>query len=135
MPPRRDPASFMWSEAVELLDRAERLHRQFFRPAPPGPRRACWTPPIDVYETEDAVTIVVALPGVGPDQLHVAIEDGVLVVAGERTLPLGCDGIIHRLEIPHGRFERRIELPSGAFRMGRHELTAGCLVLTLDKMG
>ncbi|MCW2243532.1 Hsp20/alpha crystallin family protein [Azospirillum canadense] len=135
MPPRRDPGSFMWSEAVELLDRAERLHRQFFRPAPPGSRRACWTPPVDVYETEDAVMIVVALPGVAADQLDIAVEDGVLVVAGERSLPLGRDGIIHRLEIPHGRFERRIELPAGAFRMGRRDLVAGCLVLALDKMG
>jgi len=134
MPHRRDPGTWMWSEAVELLDRAERLHRQFFRPATPASRRACWTPPIDVYETEDAVVIAVALPGVSADQLEVAIEDGVLVVAGERTLPLGRDGIIHRLEIPHGRFERRIELPPGAYRMGRRDLVAGCLVLALDKM-
>lgn len=134
MPHRRDSGTWMWSEAVELLDRAERLHRQFFRPAPPGPRRSCWTPPIDLYETDDAVVIAVALPGVTADQLEVAIEDGVLVVAGERRLPLGRGGTIHRLEIPHGRFERRIELPPGAFRMGRRELSAGCLVLSLDKM-
>ncbi|NUB17479.1 Hsp20/alpha crystallin family protein, partial [Azospirillum brasilense] len=121
--------------APNRAHQARRLPSQFSRPTPPGPRLACRTPPSAVCETEDAVPSVVALPGAGAEQLHAAVEAGVLVVAGERTLPLGCDGIIHRLEIPHGRFERRLELPAGAFRMGRRELSAGCLGLTLDKMG
>ncbi|AWK86917.1 Hsp20/alpha crystallin family protein [Azospirillum thermophilum] len=131
---RHDPGAWMWTEAVELLDRAERLHRQFFRPAPPAPRCACWTPPMDVYETDDALVVAVALPGVAPDQVEVRLADGVLAVAAERTLPLGRRGAIRRLEIPHGRFERRVELPPGAFRLGGRDLVAGCLVLTLDKL-
>jgi HSP20 family protein len=135
MPSRRDTGSWMWAEAIELLDRAERLHRQFFRPGRPGAASAAWTPPVDVFETAAEIHIVAALPGVMAEQMEVAVEHGVLRLAGERTLPCPRTGAIHRLEIPHGRFERRIELPAGAYEVTRNELVAGCLVLTLRKLG
>jgi HSP20 family molecular chaperone IbpA len=114
-----------------MLDRAERLQRQFFRPG----RTAAWEPPIDVFETEQNIWIVAALPGVGPDQVELTIADGAVIVAGERRLPLEAKALIHRLEIPHGRFERRIPLPSGRYELGQRELTHGCLVLGLRKLG
>ncbi len=43
-------------------------------------------------------------------------------------------GIIRRLEIPYGHFERRIELPAGRFDIARRELVDGCLVLGLRKL-
>ncbi|HYG90320.1 MAG TPA: Hsp20/alpha crystallin family protein [Azospirillum sp.] len=135
MPSRRDSGSWMWAEAVELLDRAERLHRQFFRPGRPNAACATWTPPVDVYETAAEVLVVAALPGVLAGQVEVAVEHGVLRLAGERTLPCPRTGAIHRMEIPHGRFERRVELPAGACEVTRTELVAGCLVLTLRKPG
>ncbi|HEY0836077.1 MAG TPA: Hsp20/alpha crystallin family protein [Azospirillum sp.] len=135
MPSRRDSGTWMWAEAVELLDRAERLHRQFFRPGRPDAPCATWTPPVDVYETAAEIVIVAALPGVLAEQVEVAVEHGVLRLAGERTLPCPRAGAIHRLEIPHGRFERRIELPAGAYEVARNELAAGCLVLALRKLG
>lgn len=130
----------MWADALDLLDRAERAHRIMFRPGPAqqGSRRAttCWEPPIDVYETEDAVWIQVALPGVTPDDVEVRIEGEALVVAGDRPLPLprGSAGTIHRLETPHGCFRRRIGLPPGRYELGRRDLTHGCLTLTLRKL-
>lgn len=129
-----DPHAWMWAEACELLDQAERLQRQFFRPGMAA-RRAAWEPPVDVFETERDLWIVVALPGVAPDGLQVAIQDSALVVAGERPLPAECRaGVIHRVEIPHGWFERRISLPSGRFELGRRELANGCLTVTLRKL-
>jgi hypothetical protein len=60
----------------------------------------------------------------------------VLIVVGERALPTGDrSGLIHRMEIPHGRFERHIELPPGPLELGRRELADGCLVLALRKLG
>ena len=57
-----------------------------------------------------------------------------LVVAGERPMPGRTRaGIIRRLEIPYGHFERRIELPPGRFDVMRRELADGCLVLGLRK--
>jgi HSP20 family molecular chaperone IbpA len=46
----------MWSEALQMLARAERLQREVFNaPGPSG--RAAWEPPVDVLETEDAVLV------------------------------------------------------------------------------
>ena len=130
----RRPPSWMWAEACELLDRAERLQRQFFRPASAA-THATWEPPVDIFETPAALWIVVALPGVGADQVEVRLEGATIVVVGERRLPVqGRAAVLYRLEIPHGRFERRIELPPGRFQVGRRELVDGCLVLSLEKL-
>jgi HSP20 family protein len=131
----RDPGAWMWAEACELLDRAERLHRQFFVPQRPEGRRPTWEPPVDLLETEDELWICVALPGVAKEQLEVLVEGGVLVVTGERPMPGRTRGTrIHRLEIPYGRFERRIELPPGRFDVVQRELVDGCLTLGLRKL-
>jgi HSP20 family molecular chaperone IbpA len=128
--PFRNPPMSMWAEACEILDRAENLRRQFYQPS----RVASWEPPIDVYETERDLWIVVALPGVGADQFRIAVSDGVVIVAGERRLPIQSRAVIHRLEIPHGSFERRIKLPAGRYEMDRRDLADGCLILGLHKL-
>jgi HSP20 family protein len=125
----------MWAEACGLLERAERLHRQFFQPGPAEGRRPSWEPPVDILETEAELWILVALPGVGADRLEVLVDSGTLVVSGERPMPGRAHaGIIRRLEIPYGHFERRVELPPGRFEIGRRELVDGCLVLGLRKL-
>ena len=127
----RDPSRLMWADACEMLDRANRLQRQFFRPR----SAAAWEPPVDIYETARDLWVVVALPGVGADQLEIAIADGAVVVAGERRLPVASRAVIHSLEIPHGRFERRIPLPVGHYRLDSRELADGCLIIGLGKLG
>ena len=130
----RDP-TWMWAEAFDMLDRADRLHRQFFLPGRARARRPTWEPPVDMFETEDELWILVALPGVAPERVEAAIDSGTLVVAGERPMPTECRAAtIHRLEIPHGRFERRVELPAGRFELGRRELVNGCLVIGLRNL-
>jgi HSP20 family molecular chaperone IbpA len=42
--------------------------------------------------------------------------------------------VIHRLELPYGRFERRIELPPGRYEVVQRELIDGCLTLSLRKL-
>lgn len=125
----------MWAEACELLDRAERLNRQFFVPERGRGRRPTWQPPVDILETESELWICVALPGVAAADLEVLVENGVLIVAGERPTPERLRGaLIRRLEIPYGHFERRIELPPGRFDVVQRELTDGCLTLGLRKL-
>ena len=134
MPPR-NPHVSMWAEACEMLDRADRLHRQFFQVSASQQRGPNWEPPVDLYETEEEVGILVALPGVEPANVQVVIEDGTLIVTGVRALPAADKGsVIRRLEIPHGRFERRIELASGRYELRRRDLVNGCLLLTLRKL-
>jgi len=45
------------------------------------------------------------------------------------------DARIHRLEIPHGHFQRRIELPPARLKLSRRHLANGCLMLQLQKVG
>jgi HSP20 family protein len=131
----RDPKVWMWAEACELLGEAERLQRQFFVPARSRAKGPTWEPPVDVLETGLELTIVIALPGVAPDRVQVAIDGGTLIVTGVRPMPgQARTAVIRRLEIPYGRFERRIELPAGRFEIGRRELANGCLSLTLHKL-
>ena len=56
-----------------------------------------------------------------------------LSIAGRRRLPVARAAAIHRLEIPHGRFQRRIKLPAVRLELSRSELVDGCLHLTLTK--
>lgn len=129
------PKDWMWSDALEMLDQAERLHRQFFRPALEGgePR---WEPPIDVLETPREVLILTALPGVAPDDVSAVIEAGVLVISGSRTFPRELHTArIHRLELPQGRFERRVVLPAGRYDLAKRAHVNGCLIVSLRKLG
>jgi len=126
-----DPINWMLSEAIGSLARAERLRQQFFTLQ--SSREACWEPPIDVLETEHELLILVALPGVDPEQVETVIENGVLVISGQRTLPAELrNARIHRLELPQGRFERHIALPGGRYAVSRFALN-GCIAFRLEK--
>ena len=129
----RDVQVWMWSEACEMLARAERLNRQSFR-LRWSLRAPAWEPPADVLETEREVLVIVALPGVNTDAVEVAIDDGALGVVGVRVPPAALrDAVIHRLELPQGRFERRLELPPGRYGKVRRSAVDGCLVISLEK--
>ncbi len=133
----RDVArDWMWSEACELLARAERMHRELFRPVGTQARMPAWEPPVDILETDHEVLALVALPGVDVDSAQAVIEDGDLVIAGTRVLPPELrTATIHRLELPQGRFYRRVRLPAGRYAGVRRAVAAGCLVITLQKAG
>jgi HSP20 family molecular chaperone IbpA len=127
------PRYWMWSEAFEMLARAERLHRQFVRPA--GERsQVAWEPPVDVLETDRMVLVLVALPGVDPGEVAARIEANDLVVSGARVYPPEMrTAVIHRLELPQGRFERRVRLPPGRYAGIERSFAHGCLLITLMK--
>jgi len=131
----RDVArDWMWSEACEMLARAERMHRDLFRPTGIEARLPAWEPPVDILETEFEVLALIALPGVDTDSAQAVIEDGDLVIAGTRVLPEQLrTATIHRLELPQGRFYRRLRLPAGRYSGVRRAVVAGCLLITLQK--
>jgi HSP20 family protein len=130
----KDPINWMLSDAIETLARAERLHHQFLKLRPwAGADEPSWEPPIDVLETDREVLILIALPGVDPDEVEAVIDQGALVVSGRRVLPAELrNARIHRLELPQGRFERRIPLPLGRYTITRFA-TYGCVGLRLTK--
>ena len=130
---RSDPADWMWAEACDLIDQAERLHRRFFHLN--ARSRVAWEPPVDMFEGEGEVVIVVAMPGVTSDRVEVSHEPGALVVRGERRLPFTRQAFtVRQLEIPYGAFERRITLPTGRFEAAAPELTQGCLLVRLRRI-
>jgi HSP20 family protein len=133
---RSDPGDWMWAEACELLDQAERLQRRFFRLDTSRTARPSWEPPVDMYETEREIVVIVAMPGVAAERVQVITDNDALIVRGERPLPFsGRPLTVRQLEIPYGAFERRIPLPAGRFDAAAPELNHGCLLLRLRRIG
>jgi HSP20 family protein len=129
-----DPRTLMWNRACEMIDRAEQLHRQFFHPVAAPVHDISWEPPVDIAATETELLITVALPGVDRDAVKVTVDDEGVSVVGFRSpnaIPRGS--LVHRLEIPYGKFERRIAFPAARLRLGQSELANGCLLLKLFK--
>ena len=133
----RDVArDWMWSEACEMLARAERMHREIFRPAATQARQVAWEPPVDILETDLEVLVLVAMPGVDGDNAQAVIEEGDLVIAGTRSYPRELrTATIHRLELPQGRFYRRLRLPGGRYGGVSRAVANGLMVITLQKAG
>ena len=98
--PLRDLETWMWAEACEILDRADRLHRQFFRPAVMSVKQPTWEPPADVCETSYEFNVIIALPGVAPEHLSVILEGNHLIIEGQRHLPASAQALIRRLKFP-----------------------------------
>jgi len=130
----RDLTAWMWADACAALDRAEALRRQFFRLGTPEPTRPVWEPPVDMVETEDEVVVMIALPGVDPSTVEIAFEGDMLSVFGVRASPVSRSAVrLHRLEIPWGRFARRIGMPRRGLVPRTHSLAHGCLTIVLGQ--
>lgn len=131
-----DATGWMWLQACDLIEQSERLHRQFFRLSGAQRDVASWQPPVDVFEDEREIVIVVAMPGVTAERVEVIMEQGSLLVRGTRPIPLtGPRQRVHQLEIPYGAFERRIVLAqAGRLELDPPELIQGCLFLRLHKL-
>jgi HSP20 family molecular chaperone IbpA len=133
--------SWMWSEAIRMLDEADRLRQQFFRlqeqqPVEAEPHHAVgvWEPPVDVYETEESWTVLVALPGVPSNRIRYRLDGDTLDIVAERLIPQACaEGAIRRKEIPHGRFVRRVRFRVPPREIAQAVLQDGCLLVTLRK--
>lgn len=130
----RDPATWMWAEACDMLDRADRLRRQFFRLAAEAKGGPTWEPPVDVFETARELIILVALPGVDPRSVDILIDGTTIRITAVRPMPdLLGQAVIHRLELPYGRFERLIDLGERRLLLTRRDAANGCLALVFEK--
>ncbi len=126
----RTASDIMWAEAVSALARVDRLHRDFFRPDPNG-----WEPPVDVLQTQDEIVIMAALPGVQANEVEIVIQNDSLAIVGIRRLPAFLQRArVLRMELPHGRFERRVAIPSGRYEITRRDIADGLLVVALRRL-
>lgn len=69
-------------------------------------------PPIDLHEESERFVVRADLPGVAPTEVELAVEEGTLVLRGERRPSPGVAREAYlRVERPHGRFSVRLQLP------------------------
>jgi HSP20 family protein len=69
--------------------------------------------PTDVVEDENALQIVMELPGVEPDNVRLSLENNVLTIRGEKRQELDENRErVHRAERIYGVFERTFVLPN-----------------------
>ena len=90
------------------------------------------TPPVDIFETKDGLTVVADLPGVEQKALDVRVADGILTLQG-RTAHVAPGAPIEReYELLH--FYRQFDLPEevDSDQIGA-ELKHGVLTLHLPK--
>jgi HSP20 family protein len=72
-----------------------------------------WEPPVDIYETDDALVLEVELPGVSTDAVNVELHEHTLRLSGERTRePAVKGGRYQREEGRYGAFQRAFRLPT-----------------------
>ncbi len=92
--------------------------------------------PVDVAETDEALTVKASLPGVKPEDLDINVTGDVLTIKGEtKATTEASEGNYHRKEIRYGRYSRSFTLPV-AVQSDLAEATFenGVLTLMLPKM-
>jgi HSP20 family protein len=121
-----------WDPLRDLRAWQERLERLSV------PRADSWTPPIDVYETDDRYVVSAEVPGLARDQIELALEDARLTLRGQRAdAPGSPEAIVHfhQVERGHGAFSRTFEFADKIDVAGvTADLTDGVLTVTLPKI-
>jgi len=100
-------------DIVEMQQEMMRTFQDFLVSSQPVPslHPDAWRPPTDVYETEELVIVRMEIPGVGPEELNIAVENETLIVQGRRTDAAREEKVHFRqMEINYGRFQRLIPL-------------------------
>jgi HSP20 family protein len=94
-----------------------------------------WEPPVDVYETDDALVLQVELPGVAKDAVTVELHEHTLRLSGERTRePAVTGGQYQREEGRYGAFQRAFRMPTIVDEANiQATYTDGVLALRLPK--
>lgn len=71
-----------------------------------------WQPPVDIYESEEEITVYCDIAGVVKDSLELLVEEHQVHISGKRQLPRRQAVVcIHQLEIELGAFARTVALP------------------------
>ena len=120
-----------WSQEVDrLFD--ELIHW----PWGARPAVAEWTPQLDLYETDSAFIVEADLPGCRKQDVSVAVENGNLVLQGNRSAERArTEGNFHYRERRSGQFIRRLRLPMSVDQdQIRVEFRHGVLRVTLPKL-
>lgn len=69
-----------------------------------------WSPPTDLYETEENLILQVELAGMSEENINVVLEDSRLMISGHRPVT-GERRAYHKMEIAYGKFEVAVDIP------------------------
>ncbi|MBO6769705.1 MAG: Hsp20/alpha crystallin family protein [Erythrobacter sp.] len=103
---RRDPISTLRSDIDRLFDHA------FGSFGLPGLSSTPSWPSIEIRRKDGEFLVTAEVPGVSEDDIELSLDDGMLVIRGERRSEDGEEGSGYS-ERFYGRFERRMSLPQG----------------------
>lgn len=104
----------------ELSDEMDRLFDAFFYGTPMRGRAqhqdvpSLWMPEVDVSEEGNQLRVCVDLPGISKDNVNIDVQEGALIVRGERREERtegGEEQGFRRSERRYGSFYREIPLP------------------------
>jgi HSP20 family molecular chaperone IbpA len=73
-------------------------------------RRITLTPPVDIFENSQGVTLWADLPGVTKDRLDVKVHDGSLYIEAEAMVPMPAGLRLQHAEIRRPHFARAFSL-------------------------
>ena len=121
----------MWSEACALLDQAERRHRHFYELLAVPAAAPAWEPPANIFTLDSEVFVEVALPGARAGDVTVTLTPSGLLIEATAPPALAAGVNVVRMEIPHGRMRRHVDLPAGRYALRERRMENGCLFLHL----
>jgi HSP20 family protein len=91
-------------------------------------------PPVNLWETDDAVQVELEIPGVNSDQIDISVAGGELSLHVERPEVEQENVTYHRRERPVGSFTRVLRLPADVDPGSvQADLNNGVLLITLPK--
>ena len=98
----------------------------------PGP---VFTPNVDIFETEKAITLLVDMPAVKVEELNVDLRDDTLTLTGDVLPNVGTPGEKVYMEYETGRYYRQFSLSELIVQEKIDaKLSDGVLRLTLPKV-
>ncbi len=72
-----------------------------------------WTPPVDIFETEEALVMKAELPGFTKDDISIELKENALTLRGKRKHTTEAkEENYHRRERIYGAFQRSFMLPT-----------------------
>ncbi len=121
-----------WDPFRDLVSLQERMNKLFedslarSNAADQELTSGAWTPAVDIYETPEEIVLRADLPGVGPGDVDLRIENNTLTLRGERKfLKEATEEDYHRIERSYGTFSRSFQLPGsvdqGAIKAGQRD--------------
>jgi HSP20 family protein len=100
-----------FSDISALQNQMNRLFESTLSGWSGEPGTHTWTPPADIYETDNDLVVMADLPGVDAKSIDLRVENNVLTITGERKLERNADNAnVHRVERMYGTFARSFTL-------------------------